>query len=198
MTICMHAKVPEQLIVFYATYRIAISWAVCPDLTRERYAHNANSSTCVRMVARTAQCVSCTKWFSEFSLVEGSLSRRENQRNRREPLRTAKTLRCARNHSHARTAVGVVCVTFACQIWTHCSWEVSVLNQCTSDKKILIFSYISLVSLCLFSMVHTHKLSGLHSAVSRLAYSPVELEFKMDMRARSEIFIGIAQKYHVN
>ena len=32
------------------------------------------------------------------------------------------------------------------------SWEVPVLNQCTSDKKMLIFSYISLVSLCLFSM----------------------------------------------
>ena len=31
-------------------------------------------------------------------------------------------------------------------------WEVPVLNQCTSDKKMLIFSYISLVSLCLFSM----------------------------------------------
>ena len=28
--------------------------AVCPDLTRERYAHNANSNTCVRMVARAA------------------------------------------------------------------------------------------------------------------------------------------------
>ena len=28
--------------------------AVCPDLTRERYAHNANSSTYVRMVARAA------------------------------------------------------------------------------------------------------------------------------------------------
>ena len=28
--------------------------------------------------------------------------------------------------------------------------------------------------------------------------SPVELEFKMDVRARSEIFIGIAQKYHSN
>ena len=34
------------------------------------------------------------------------------------------------------------------------SWEVPVLNQCTSDKKMLIFNYISLVSLCLFSM-HT-------------------------------------------
>ena len=33
------------------------------------------------------------------------------------------------------------------------SWEVPVLNQCTSDKNMLIFSYISLVSLCLFSMV---------------------------------------------
>ena len=28
--------------------------------------------------------------------------------------------------------------------------------------------------------------------------SPVELEFKMDVRARSEIFIGIAHKYHSN
>ena len=33
------------------------------------------------------------------------------------------------------------------------SWEVPVLNQCTSDKKMLVFSYISLVSSCLFSMV---------------------------------------------
>ena len=33
------------------------------------------------------------------------------------------------------------------------SWEVPVLNQCTSDKKMLILSYISLVSLCLFSML---------------------------------------------
>ena len=33
------------------------------------------------------------------------------------------------------------------------SWEVPVLNQCTSDKKMLIFSYISLVSRCLFSMI---------------------------------------------
>ena len=32
------------------------------------------------------------------------------------------------------------------------SWDVPVLNQCTSDKKMLIFSNISLVSLCLFSM----------------------------------------------
>ena len=32
------------------------------------------------------------------------------------------------------------------------SWEVPVLNQYTSDKKMLIFSYISFVSLCLFSM----------------------------------------------
>ena len=29
------------------------------------------------------------------------------------------TLRCARNHSHVRTAVDVVCVTFPFQIWTH-------------------------------------------------------------------------------
>ena len=43
-----------------------------------------------------------------------------SQRKLREPLRTADTLRCARNHSHLRSAVGVVCVTFACQIWTHC------------------------------------------------------------------------------
>ena len=28
--------------------------SVCPDLTRERYAHNANSSTYVRMVGRAA------------------------------------------------------------------------------------------------------------------------------------------------
>ena len=28
--------------------------AVCPDLTRERYAHNTNSSTYVRMVTRAA------------------------------------------------------------------------------------------------------------------------------------------------
>ena len=33
------------------------------------------------------------------------------------------------------------------------SWEVPVLNQCTYDKKMLIFSYIGLVSLFLFSMV---------------------------------------------
>ena len=33
------------------------------------------------------------------------------------------------------------------------SWEVPELNQCTSDKKMLIFSYISLVSLCLFPML---------------------------------------------
>ena len=26
------------------------------------------------------------------------------------------------------------------------SWDVPVLNQCTTDKKMLIFSYISLVS----------------------------------------------------
>ena len=32
------------------------------------------------------------------------------------------------------------------------SWEVSVLNQCTSDKKMLIFSYVSLISSSLFSM----------------------------------------------
>ena len=35
------------------------------------------------------------------------------------------------------------------------SWEVPVLNQCASDKKMLIFSYISLVSLCLFNMTVT-------------------------------------------
>ena len=32
------------------------------------------------------------------------------------------------------------------------SWEVPVLNQCNSDKKMLIFGYNSLVSLCLFSV----------------------------------------------
>ena len=46
---------------------------MCPDLKRERYTHNANSSTYVRMVARAAQCVCCSQRFSEFSLVEGSL-----------------------------------------------------------------------------------------------------------------------------
>ena len=39
------------------------------------------------------------------------------------PGAAADTLRCARNHSHLRTAGGVVCVTFACQIWTHCVGE---------------------------------------------------------------------------
>ena len=31
-----------------------------------------------------------------------------------------------------------------------------------------------------------------------ISSSPVELEFKMDVRARSEIFIGMDQKYHSN
>ena len=34
---------------------------------------NANSSTYVRMVAHAAFCVCSLQWFSEFSLVEGSL-----------------------------------------------------------------------------------------------------------------------------
>ena len=46
------------------------------------------------------------------------------------------------------------------------SWDVLVLNQYTSDKKMLIFSYISLVSLCLFSMV-----KSMHKRLSSYAYS---------------------------
>ena len=57
--------------------------------------------------------------FSGWRLLVNERKPEKNQRKLREPLRTANTLRCARNHSHVRTAVGVVCVTFACQIWTH-------------------------------------------------------------------------------
>ena len=54
--------------------------------------------------------------FSGFLSLTRSL---QPKRELREPLRTADALRCACNHSHVRTAVGVVCVTFPFQIWTH-------------------------------------------------------------------------------
>ena len=50
-----------------------VLYVVCADLKRELYTHNANSSTYVRIVVRAAFCVCCLQWFSEFSLVEGSL-----------------------------------------------------------------------------------------------------------------------------
>ena len=54
-------------------YSSACRQPVCPDLKRERYTRNANSSTYVRIVACAAFCVCCLQRFSEFSLVEGSL-----------------------------------------------------------------------------------------------------------------------------
>ena len=45
----------EKLEKYYKeSKRGDFSRTVCPDLTRERYAHNAKSSTYVRMVARAA------------------------------------------------------------------------------------------------------------------------------------------------
>ena len=55
------------------------------------------------------------------------------------------------------------------------SWDVPVLNQCTSDKKILIFSYISLVSLCLFSMPSLLKLALSNSALMETRYKETNL-----------------------
>ena len=100
----LHARTTRPISPYYPRFFVtthAFS-TVCPDLTRERYTHNANSSTYVRIVARA------------------------NQRILREPQWTADTLRCARNHSRVRAVVGVVCVTFACQIWTH--WFSTVLS----------------------------------------------------------------------
>ena len=59
--------------------------------------------------------------FSGWRLLVNERKPEKNQRKLREPLRTANTLRCAHNHSHVRTALGVVCVMFACQIWTFSS-----------------------------------------------------------------------------
>ena len=40
--------------ILFPYYPILDVGPVCPDLKRERYAHNANNSTYVRMVARAA------------------------------------------------------------------------------------------------------------------------------------------------
>ena len=68
--------------------------------------------------ARSVVCLLFAVVLWVFSLWQGAF----NQRKLIEPLRTADTLRCARNDSHVRTAVGVDFVSFTCQIWTYCLW----------------------------------------------------------------------------
>ena len=54
---------------------------VFPDLTRERYARNDNSSTYVRMVARAAYCVCCSQWFWVFSGLKAPCQREKTREN---------------------------------------------------------------------------------------------------------------------
>ena len=92
---------------------------VCPDLTRERYVHNVNSRTYVRMVARAASMSAVSSgslsllWMKATCQGEKS---RENSENHCEQ----------QTHYAARATILTYvlllrcCVTSACQIWTHC------------------------------------------------------------------------------
>ena len=106
------------------TNTAAVIAPVCPDLKRERYTHNANSSTYVRMVARAAQCVCCSRWFSEilwFSLLDKEPSTRE--RTQRTAANSRRTALCAQ--------------PFSC---TYCCWRCEC-NVPVSNLDILHCTY---------------------------------------------------------
>ena len=78
-------------------------------------------------------------------------------------------------HDNLHACKGTRRVLFFYDTWKSAiSWDVLVPNQCTSDKKMLIFSYISLVSLCLFSMASLQK-KMIDTAYKQLSISSIFL-----------------------